>query len=470
MPEGEVIYLTTNVGQEVSLNIFTDAFPEYQGLLVVSKVNSGAIPVGVQTLTENGASITVSSNGDFTLATQGGYTTLAEGQSAEEVFKITIDRSGYLVDAYVTVTVNKQVTSGAGTSTATLTFSFTANATQSKSGTLFTPDVIQQYPGITVVSVGATNSSTGTSVLGSGGGAFSLSSNGGYTFNPSGDFDSLQVGFSETTSVPFSIQFTGGEGTGLLTMIVSQSQTVQSTEFSYSPPVGLNVELPYNAVSTFNVFDYVTCADKTNLSVQSVGGASSLVDTAVPSLFGEGGTFTISSNGQLVFNPGTHFLYLSALNHIGVTSPAFTISDGSSTLSASFSGTVVGSGVGYNLTNPVVVASSGVAQVTGSVLVNSSNPDGAPMTVTGVINSPNGDVQYMADEYVGVPIEASSTDFYRKGFFTIQSNGDFVFEPEGVFASLGVGVTVKNYVYFYVKHTGYPIVSRSTLTIEITKQ
>ncbi|WP_146523784.1 DUF4347 domain-containing protein, partial [Stieleria varia] len=73
---------------------------------------------------------------------------------------------------------------------------------------------------LVVSAVNGSAGNVGSSVTGTNGGAFNISSTGAYTFNPGSDFDSLATGVTATTSVTYTIS-DGQGGTSLATVTVT---------------------------------------------------------------------------------------------------------------------------------------------------------------------------------------------------------------------------------------------------------
>lgn len=467
LPDGESLVVYTTSSESVYIDLFEEIFPEYTGLLVVTQVNGDQTAVGEVSVLASGASLRITENGVLTLDTSTGYTAVTSGNVYTESIRLGVMQAGYEVAVQVEIHVTKQ--GGGVVSPSIYRYTAAIKPGETALGNVFTQTALTEFPSAQVSSVRGEASNVGHGVEGSTGGVFILESNGAFSFSSRDDFGLLPTGSSQVSLMPFTIQHSNGtQQAEIQITVVNIAEADSGESLMFVRPEPVTVLVPHDEATVLNLFSYFTSGDISQLEVTAVSGESSRVGVPQQSYLNQGGTWNITAAGSVTFNPGTHFLYLSALNRIVVGSPIITVSNGSQTLDVSLGVTVNGEGEGYSLVNPAYFTCDGVTPVSGNVLVNCENPDNSPISVVGVINSTNGDVQDSARLYVGVPVEAESSYAYSKGWFVVQSNGDFVFTPGDTFASVAAGTVVTNYVYIYVRNEGFSD-QRTTVTVTVTK-
>ena len=122
---------------------------------------------------------------------------------------------------------------------------------------------------ITVNEVNGMVAFVGTNVAGSNGGEFTINSDGSYTFNPNGDFDTLADGETQTTSVTYTI--TDSEG-GTDTATLEVTVTGENDDPTGVGSIPLQVNLDADAIATIDTSMYFNDIDATDTLTYSVSG------------------------------------------------------------------------------------------------------------------------------------------------------------------------------------------------------
>ena len=267
-------------------------------------------------------------------------------------------------------------------------------------------------------------------VAGSNGGDFTINSDGSYSFDPNGAFDSLSAGQTATTSVTYTItDMEGGTDTATLTVTVTGTNDAP-TNVGTIPP---QTDVDGTGISTLDVSPYFADVDSTD-------------------------TLTFSSSGLpagLSINPTTGEITGTIDNSASQSGP-YTVdimaADGNGgTISQRFTWTVTNPGPSaVNDANATDQATNAIGNV---VTSNDSDPDGDTITV----NSVNG-----AAGNVSSPVAGTNG-----GEFTINPDGSYTFNPDGDFDSLAAGETATTTVTYEITDSegGF---ATATLEIEVT--
>ena len=260
---------------------------------------------------------------------------------------------------------------------------------------------------ITVNEVNGTAADVGTSIIGSNGGQFTIQSDGSYSFNPSGDFDSLAVGETSTTQINYTI--TDSEG-GMDIASLEITITGENDDPTPLDTIPAQADQDAEAITTVQTVGYFTDADTSDVLSYSVSDLPA--GLSINSATGEitGAIDNSASQGGLLND--------------GVYSVTVTADDGEGgTVDQSFTWTVTNPGpVAVNDTD----STDEETNTSGDVITGSdSDPDNDTITVDTVDGLPAG---------VGAMVAGSNG-----GLFTINSNGSYSFSPNGEFEDLGVG-------------------------------
>ena len=194
------------------------------------------------------------------------------------------------------------------------------------------------------------------------------------------------------------------------------------------------------------------------ITVLSVNGNPANVGVATAG--STGGTFTIGTNGSLVFDPGNDF------NSLGVgasrdTTTTYTLIDSQGQVdTATVTVTVQGTNDAPTATDDNL--STDEDTIASGNVVTSDNgngidldPDGDPLRVSEIAGS---------SANVGLPVAGSSG-----GLFTIQADGSYVFDPSTDFQNLAIGATRSTSINYTITDDNGGV-SSATVTIVVAGQ
>ncbi len=272
-------------------------------------------------------------------------------------------------------------------------------------------------------------SNVGLAVVGSAGGLFTISADGSISFDPDGDFNELNTGDSNDTSITYTIS--DGEG-GFSTATVTV--TVEGLTPAGNQPIARDDDITTteNIAVSGNVFadngnGADSDADGDGFVVTQVSGTAGNVGASVAGT--GGGLFTINLDGSYSFDPNGEFEILAA-GASATTTITYTIDDGidgSSTATV----TVIVNGVNDALFARRDVFTTDEDNAVGGNVFD-DNGNGADFDIDGdilAVSAVNG-----APGSVGGTVVGS-----MGGLFSVQENGVFSFQPDGDFDCLAMG-------------------------------
>ncbi|MCP1721331.1 retention module-containing protein [Pseudomonas citronellolis] len=263
--------------------------------------------------------------------------------------------------------------------------------------------------------------------VGTGNGTLTFNSNGGYTFDPGHDFDSLPAGVSR--DVTFTYQAKDDSGA----LSAPQTITITVTGTNDAP-----------------VAQAGSAATEENTVLNGQVPAASDVDGTIASYqlatdVGTGnGTLTFNSNGGYTFDPGHDFDSLPAGVSRDVTF-TYQAKDDSGALSAPQTITITVTG-----TNDAPIAQAGSAATEENTILNGQAP--AASDVDGTIAS------YQLTTDVGT----------GNGTLTFNSNGGYSFDPGHDFDSLPAGVSRDVTFTYQAKDDSGALSAPQAITITVT--
>nr|WP_242007820.1 Ig-like domain-containing protein [Cobetia sp. AM6] len=191
----------------------------------------------------------------------------------------------------------------------------------------------------------------GQPVEGNNGGQFTIGVDGGYAFNPGGDFDDLAVNETRTTTV--SYQVSDGQG-GVDTATLSI--TVTGTNVAPVAVADTNVTTENSSVSGDVLLNDSDVDASDILSVSQVG--EDAANVGQPTAGDNGGQFTVNADGSYDFAPGADFDDL-AVGEERTTTVSYQVSDGQGGVdTATLSVTVTGSNDAPVVSTPTADASA----------------------------------------------------------------------------------------------------------------
>ncbi len=179
----------------------------------------------------------------------------------------------------------------------------------------------------TVSNVNGSSANVGTAIAGSAGGLFTINADGSYSFDPNGEFNGLNTGDSQDTTVTYTIDDAeGGSSTATVTVTVNGVTSTNAAPIAQDDALSTDEDSVLNGdVFTDNGNGVDSDPDNNAFTVTAVAGVSANVATAVAGT--GGGLFTINANGSFSFNPHGEFEALAAGTSTTSTI-TYTIDDG----------------------------------------------------------------------------------------------------------------------------------------------
>ena len=297
---------------------------------------------------------------------------------------------------------------------------------------------------LTVTEVNGIAFTGSTTVVGSGGGTFTINANGTYDFAPGSAFETLAQGVTRTTGVTYTIS-DGNGGTDTATVTVTVTGV---NDAPVSAPIGTQNGFDNDSVNLvlagrFSDVDGDTLA----FTFDGVPG----VDYPAGLVISAGGVISGSIDSQASQNGNT--------GTPGVYSVTVRVADGNGgTTFETFTWVVRNPG-------PDAVADTGTVAENASITLlanlrgNDTDPD------IGSAANTDGDTLTVTDVN-GVPFTGSTTaGGSMGGIFTIASDGTVSFDPDGAFEDLSVGESRLTSVTYTISDGNGGI---DTATVEVT--
>ena len=498
--------------------------------LTITEVGIGDDPLssenlGTATLGDNGGHFTIRADGSWIFQPGATFANLDADETRSSTINYTVsDNNGGTATGAVTVTVTGENTPPVATSDQgrvdsdeTLTVAANAVATTVEgddvSGGLLLNDSDGDGDDFRILEVTDYSSGAGVVVTvpdggavtvdGHAGGEFVIHSNGAWSFDPDGDFDSIST-TSPTISQTIYRLTDDGTRTGNAAFLVMSVYRPNDAPVAVDD-VGTATEgvlrivgddaagtvvggITQNADLLLNDTD----ANSDSLSISGVNGylvnedgsgyTASTEATAPGALVygSHGGQFTINANGSWVFNassPDSAFVDLGA-GDTRTTSTGYTVSDGRHTDIGTVTVTVTGANdapsteddVGVTTENAVLTVADDATGTTNDagntinadILLNDVDPEGGLLTVSRIYD-------FAATTFEAVPAGGMLTKPGGSGgTFTIHSNGAWNFDPGDDFDGLNETETAQSSISYYaVDAQGLESVGGRFLTVTV---
>ncbi|MCC9607773.1 Ig-like domain-containing protein [Blastopirellula sp. JC732] len=416
--------------------------------LSVVDVNGETVSVGSQITLDSGALLTLNADGSFDYDPNGSFASLAEGETAEESFTYSVaDGSGLMSTSTVVITItgvdHAPVTSDDAYETAE-----DAPLSIPAAGVLEN-DTDADGDSLMVVDINGEAANVGTQITLDSGALLTLNADGSFDYDPNGAFASLAEG--ETAEESFTYTATDSSGlTSTSTVAITITGVNHAPEavedfYETTEDVVLNVEAP-------GVLGNDLDADGDSLTVVEMNGQAANV--GVPIMIESGALVTLNADGSLVYDPNGRFASLAE----GETAPdmiTYVVADSSGQTSF---GVVRITITGVN--NAPVTADDGY-ETAEDVVLNVPAP--------GVLEN---DVDADRDalsvvEVNGEAVSVGSQITLDSGaLLTLNADGSFDYDPNGVFNDLVDGETVED-SFSYTAADGSGLTSTSTVAITI---
>jgi VCBS repeat-containing protein len=386
-------------------------------VLTVTQVDGA--PIAGQITLASGALLTMNSDGTFSYDPNGAFDNLQVGQSGIDSFTYTIDDgNGGTSTAAAVITINGVNDAPVAAADAVSTTEDTAgvgNVLLDNGGGV---DSDVESDPLTVSEVNGSAANLGAQIALGSGALLTLNANGSYEYDPNGAFESLADGDSTTDSFTYTISDgNGGSDSATVTMTIAG---VNDAPVGVADTNSTDEDTAISGNVLLNDTDVDTGAI---LSVSAVNGVAANVDTQIT--LASGALLTLNSDGSYDYDPNGSFEGLQN-GESATDSFSYTVSDGQGG-SDTATATITINGV-----NDAPVAnddgnSTDEANVAiGNVITNDTDVDNDPQVVTEI----NG-----VAANVGVQITLASG-----ALVTLNSDGSYIYNPNGAFEHLGVTV------------------------------
>ncbi|HAH49397.1 MAG TPA: hypothetical protein DCM07_32080, partial [Planctomycetaceae bacterium] len=427
----------------ISNNVFSDngsgadSDPDASDVLSVSAVNGNVADVNNTITLASGAQLTLNADGTFDYDPNGAFDYLADSESATDSFTYTID-DGYGGTDTATVTINIE---GLNDAPLAQNDTFQLNQTGTFTGNVIIgsdsdPDAsdtiaITQLEGLPV-NIGATITlASGATVI--------LDSYRTFSYEPTGNS-------SYTDTFTYQISDSDGEiSTATVTLVISDNDLPIAT----TDTAATNEN---TAITNINVLanDIDPDGDDSNLTVNSVTSAS-------------GATLDLNLDGTIDYDPAGIFNDLS-VGETATDTFTYTLED---ELGRQTVGTVVITITGVN--DPVTANTDAIEADEDSPLnadlfadngngIDSDQDANDTLTVTRV----NGFASL-----AGVPLVGTELTLNSGALLTVNADGTFTYDPNGMFESLAVGETdTDSFTYTISDGNGSSSTATATIIIQ----
>ena len=401
----------------------TNDIPVAQAASVAADEDQVSTGQLVATDADDGAVLTFSIDGNapagFTLKTDGSWT--FDGKDL--AYQHLADGETQVISIPVIVTDDQGATN---TSTLTITLTGTNDAPIAQAGSATTEEnttLNGQVPAASDVDGTIAGYQLATDV-GTGNGTLTFNSNGGYTFDPGHDFDSLPAGISRDVSFTYQAQ----DDSGALSAPQTITITVTGTN---DAPVAQAATAAVNEDSQINGQLQASDADQ---GAQLQFGS----DSPLPA------GFTLDQDGKWTFDASNAaYQHLAAGQTQVISIPVVVTDDQGATSGSTLTITVTG-------TNDAPVAQAGSATTEENTILNGQVP--AASDVDGTIAS------YQLTTDVGT----------GNGTLTFNSNGGYSFDPGHDFDSLPAGVSRDITFTYQAKDDSGALSAPQAITITVT--
>ncbi len=289
---------------------------------------------------------------------------------------------------------------------------------------------------LTVSEVDGDAVNVGMAVAGTGGGLFTIAANGDISFDPNGEFETLDIGETATSTITYQISDgEGGFDTATVTVVVTGENDAPIVTGAIPAQTGDDSD----PLAAFDVSGYFADPDMEITFFALENAPSWMIINPITGVITGTPPADASQGG-----PNSDGVYIITVTG---TDP---------------DGEMVSTVVTYTISNPAPDAvddnffSNENAVISGSVILGSdSDPDGDDLTVSEV----NGDAAN-----IGMAIAGANG-----GLFTINADGTFTFDANGDFEMLDVGETDTTTITYQISD-GEGGFDTATVTVTVTGQ
>ncbi|QDV19361.1 sulfur oxidation protein SoxZ [Gimesia panareensis] len=429
-----------------------DSDPDTSDSFSVSEVNGVSASVGNQITLASGALLTVNADGTVSYDPNGAFEYLADGEGGSDSFTYTIDDgNGGTSTATVTLNITGVNDAPVAVDDALTTDEDSLLSANALAANPTTADSDAESQPLNVIAV--SGGSVGSQFALASGALLLVDPGGAITYDPNGAFEYLANGETDTDSFTYTIQDSQGKtDTATVTITitgVNDDPVAEDDAFTTDE----DTVLSGGNVLVANPTTADSDVEGQTLTVTGVGGGSVGSQFAL----GSGALLTLNADGTFDYDPNGSFEYL-ANGQTGSDTFTYQISDsqgGTDTATATITITGVNDA-------PVAVddalTTDEDSPLSANVLsANPTTPDSdveAQLITITEVNGASGDV-------------GSQITLPSGALLTLNSNGNFDYDPNGQYESLAVGEMMTDSFTYKVADTQGGT-DTATVTVTIT--
>ncbi|MEM6400427.1 MAG: ExeM/NucH family extracellular endonuclease [Cyanobacteria bacterium P01_D01_bin.116] len=304
--------VSTNEDTAISNTVLTNDSDPEGDTLTVTEVNGVAADVGNQITLASGALLTLNQDGTYSYNPNGQFESLNNGDTANDSFTYTIsDGNGGTDIATVNITIDGVTDAPVNTAPVAQNDSVSTNEDTAISNTVLTNDSDPEGDTLTVTEVNGVAADVGNQITLASGALLTLNQDGTYSYNPNGQFESLNNGDTANDSFTYTIS-DGNGGTDIATVNITidgvTDAPVNTAPVAQNDSDSTQSDTPL-AIAQATLLANDTDPDGDVLSITSFDAAST-----------QGGTVSDNGNGTFTYTPAAGF--------VGSDTFDYTISDG----------------------------------------------------------------------------------------------------------------------------------------------
>ena len=417
--------------------------------ITISKVNGSAANVGTEITLASGAKLTVNADGSYSYNPNGKFENLDDGESTTDSFTYTAfdGTANSASDATVTITIN-------GVNDAPVAVDDTASTDENTSTTVAAPGVLANDTDVDVETLTVSKINGSAAAVGGGvtlvsNAVVQLNSDGSFSYDPNGKFESLDDGESTTDSFTYVVTDGTAESSAATVTITINGVNDAPVAVADTGSTDENTTL---TVAAAGLVGNDTDVDVEAITISKVNGSAANVGTEIT--LASGAKLTVNADGSYSYNPNGKFENLDD-GESTTDSFTYTAFDGTANSASDATVTITINGVNDA---PVAVDDTGstdentsLTVAAAGVLANDTDVDVEALTVSKVQGSAAN---------VG-----SATTLTSGAKVTVNSDGSYTYNPNGKFEALDDGESTTD-SFTYVANDG--TVDSNTATVTIT--
>jgi len=420
--------------------------------LVVSEVGGSTVAVGVATATAGGGTIVLNDDGTYSYDPNGTFDFLDSGDAGFDTIQYTVSDGESGTDtATLTITVNGLNDAPTARDDALNTFENDVLVGDLTADNGNGPDSDPDQGDVPFVTeVNGDAAAIGDQITLASGALLTVNGSGAFTYDPNGQFDSLNNGESALETFQYTLQDDSG---------ATDTATVTITiDGSADAPVAADdaVFTDEDTAVSGDVLSNDQDADGDPLTVSAVNGVAANVGGQVA--LTSGALLTLNGDGTFDYDPNGQFEAL-AVGESATDTFTYTVDDGNGgTDTATVTVTIDGANDGPDARDDTLTTNEDAPVTAADLLANNGfgvdrDVDGDSLTISAVNGS-------AAD--VGTPITLASG-----ALLTVGANGSTDYDPNGQFEALAVGESATD-TFTYTIDDGNGGTDTATVSVIVT--